>query len=79
MAGLGLELVADVDHKPRYQYDCKNCKFSWCCGPECSCNLFHYARDRYPDPPRKRQDEVDARLVQLGYAPQFRGKGAQRR
>lgn len=74
-AGLGLELVADVEHRPRYQYDCKNCKFSWCCGPTCSCSLKH----RFSDPPRKRQDEVDAALVQIGYAPQFRGKGAQRR
>ena len=70
--------MADIEHRPRYQYDCKNCKFSWCCGPDCSCNLRRSVHN-YPDPPRKRQDEVDARLVQLGYAPQFRGKGAQRR
>lgn len=77
VAGLGLELVADVEHKPSYQYDCKNCKFSWCCGPECSCSLYRCGR--YPDPPLARQRQVDARLIQLGYAPQFKGKGAQRR
>jgi hypothetical protein len=66
---------ASLKHAPRWQYDCGNCKFAWCCGPTCSCSLKH----RLPDPPLKRQDEVDEALVQIGYAPQFHGKGAQRR
>jgi hypothetical protein len=69
--------MSDVEHKPRWQYDCGNCKFSWCCGPTCSCQL--YRNGRYPEPSRERQDEVDEKLVQLGYAPQFHGKDAQRR
>ena len=67
--------MSDIEHAPRWQYDCTRCKFSWCCGPACHCNYMH----KLPDPPRKRQNEVDTALVQLGYAPQFHGKGAQRR
>ena len=26
-------------HKPKHQYDCFNCKFHWCCGPNCWCGL----------------------------------------
>jgi hypothetical protein len=22
---------------PRFQYDCKGCKFNWCCGELCAC------------------------------------------
>ena len=69
----------DGVNPPRYQYDCDRCKFSWCCGPACSCVLYRSRGGMYPDPPSKRQREVDATLVKIGYAPQFRGKGAQRR
>lgn len=65
----------NVEHNPSCQYDCKHCKFFWCCGPTCHCTYMN----KLPDPPRERQDEVDAALVKIGYAPQFRGKGAQRR
>lgn len=30
-------LLLTEDHTPRWQYDCQNCKFSWCCGPLCAC------------------------------------------
>lgn len=63
-------------HAPKYQYDCTNCKFSWCCGKMCSCVL---SRDKLPDPPEERKHEVDQALVKGGYAPQFYGKEAQRR
>ena len=26
-------------HKPRWQYDCPRCKFSWSCGELCSCSV----------------------------------------
>lgn len=26
-------------HNPKHKYDCKNCKFNWCCGFKCSCKL----------------------------------------
>lgn len=64
----------DKEHNPRWKYDCGNCKFNWCCGPTCHCGLH-----RLPEPPRERQDEVDAALVKIWYAPQFHGPGAQRR
>lgn len=42
-------------HKPRWQYDCKRCKYSWCCGPGLGCLLFTYSRSTglvpFPDPP----------------------------
>lgn len=30
-------LLLAEDHTPRWQYDCQNCKFAWCCGPLCAC------------------------------------------
>lgn len=73
----GAVVLPVLNHAPRYQYDCDRCKFSWCCGPTCVCVLA--SRTNLPEPPRERQDEVDAALVKAGYAPQFRGEGAQRR
>lgn len=29
-------------HKPKHEYDCFNCKFSWCCGLHCSCGLKEF-------------------------------------
>lgn len=66
----------DFVHTPRWQYDCDRCKFAWCCGSLCSC---HLQRSGLPVPPDARQKQVDAALVKIGYAPQFRGNGAQRR
>jgi hypothetical protein len=63
-------------HAPREQYDCDRCKFSWCCGSLCSC---HLQLASLPVPPTERQAQVDTALVKIGYAPQFRGNGAQRR
>lgn len=70
----------EINHAPRYHYDCGRCKFSWCCGPTCKCGPLHdQTGNLLPEPPRKRQDEVDAALVAAGLFPQFRGPGAQRR
>lgn len=68
--------MAKDEHNPRYQYDCENCKFHWCCDETCSCGL---RRKGFPNPPEKRKHEVDAALVKIGFAPQFYGSGAQRR
>lgn len=27
------------EHNPKHKYDCEKCKFNWCCGFECSCQL----------------------------------------
>jgi hypothetical protein len=27
------------EHKPRFRYDCENCKYNWCCGHLCACAL----------------------------------------
>ena len=43
--------MKDTDHAPRYQYDCRRCKFSWCCGTLCACIL----RDAPKAPKRVRQ------------------------
>jgi hypothetical protein len=29
----------NVEHKPRWPFDCTRCKFSWCCGPTCACGV----------------------------------------
>ena len=68
--------ASEVNHAPRYLYDCSNCKFSWCCGPTCHCIL---SSDGLPDPPRERQDEVDAALIAVGLVPEFHGTGAHHR
>ena len=47
-AGCGLEGpegVEAVKHAPRWPYDCKNCKFNWCCGPTCSCHYTFHVDD----------------------------------
>lgn len=31
--------------EPKHKYDCKKCKFNWCCGFDTSCHL------RLPDAP----------------------------
>lgn len=71
--------ASEIGHNPRYQYDCERCKYHWCCGPTCQCMLRDYNGVLLREPPRKRQDEVDAALVKVGLCPQYRGKGAQRR
>ena len=35
-----------MKHNPQYKYDCDNCKFNWCCGYVCACNLR-----QLPEPP----------------------------
>lgn len=40
-------------HEPRWRFDCSRCKFSWCCGPRCACNV----RKDVPPPP-ERLDEM---------------------
>jgi hypothetical protein len=57
------EMSAPKVHAPRWQYDCDRCKYSWCCGPTCSCSL---KLQGHGDPPRERQDEVDAASDRIG-------------
>jgi len=55
-------------HEPRWQYDCINCKFNWCCGYLCYCNLMH----THKEPPMVIQELVDEELKANGYEPQFK-------
>lgn len=41
-------------HDPRWQYDCARCRFAWCCGPQCACNLS----EAPAAPPKERAKEV---------------------
>jgi len=37
---LALEYRANgAVHEPQHKYDCTKCKYSWCCGPLCQCDL----------------------------------------
>lgn len=38
---------------PRWPYDCKNCKFSWCCGPLCHCNYTFHIDDKDAGQPNR--------------------------
>jgi hypothetical protein len=46
-------IMTNINHNPRYRYDCENCKFSWCCGYSCACGLYGY-----PDPPKEILNKV---------------------
>jgi len=46
-------------HKPRYRFDCAQCKFAWCCGPGCACVL----PKTLPETPKERQVEVKQALL----------------
>jgi len=39
-----------VKHNPKHYYDCKPCKFNWCCGYTCGCALKVTGKT-YPQPP----------------------------
>jgi len=54
---------------PKYEYDCKSCRFNWCCGPTCHCHL----RNQLPVPPKERKLEVNATLLSKGFEPEFIG------
>lgn len=41
------------NHNPKHKYDCGNCKFNWCCGYTCVCNLKNY-----PEPPEWLQKQL---------------------
>ena len=56
-------------HNPRYAYDCKRCKYNWCCGFTCKCAIE--AGNDYPMPPRSRQKEVNDALIEAGLEPEF--------
>lgn len=45
----------DAPHAPRYRFDCGRCKFSWCCGTTCHCNL---KKKDHAEPPDKRKLQV---------------------
>lgn len=48
-----------IENKPLHQYDCKNCKFNWCCGYTCGC--VHW---NLPLPPNEIQLQInEARLA----------------
>ena len=52
----------NMNHNPQYQYDCPNCKFSWCCGRSCDCSL---RRDNLPLPPKNIQNIVIRNIMKL--------------
>ena len=54
-----------MSHNPKHQFDCGNCKFNWCCGPCCYCNL----KKSHPPAPDERIDEVAKLRREAGYGP----------
>jgi hypothetical protein len=52
-------------HDPKYLYDCDNCKYSWCCGPTCHCDIGRQ-KPGIAMPPIKRREEVDAARIANG-------------
>ena len=44
-----------TNHNPKHKYDCGNCKFNWCCGYLCACNL-----KESPEPPEWLQRQLKA-------------------
>ncbi len=56
------------EHNPMYAYDCKACKYNWCCGYRCTCTY----RRSLPVPPPEIQAAVNAALIASGYQPEFR-------
>jgi len=38
-----------MEHSPRHRFDCGRCKFSWCCGLACQCNLRKSDYDAPPE------------------------------
>lgn len=67
---------SEKGHAPRWYYDCDRCKFNWCCGPVCACVLRQ--RGDLGEPPRNRQREVDAALIQSGFQPEYRHRALAR-
>lgn len=39
-------------HEGKHRYDCKDCKFNWCCGPLCACHILTPA-------PKQRQKDIN--------------------
>lgn len=55
-----------MTHDPRHQFDCGRCKFSWNCGPKCSCVLTGIPLHLTP---RRRILAVAKERRKGGYAP----------
>lgn len=55
-----------TEHRPRYQFDCKRCKFNWCCGPKCACNL---SKIPLRETPKRRVLTVAKERREGGHAP----------
>lgn len=49
-------------HSPKYRYDCKNCKFSWCCGIGCDCSLD---KNKFGNPPKEIQIQHARELIRI--------------
>ena len=37
-----------MKHEPRHEYDCSRCKYGWCCGLLCSCELHRFGAPKAP-------------------------------
>lgn len=57
-----------MKHNPKYRFDCENCKFNWCCGPTCTCNL-----NNVPEPPLRIQKMVNESRLKVNYTIEFIG------
>jgi hypothetical protein len=57
-----MRAVKEINHSPRFRYDCKRCKFSWCCGIRCACVL---RRSEFSNPPKEIQNQVIAERKKL--------------
>ncbi len=42
----------------RFQYDCEDCRFNWCCGYRCACALRINQRD-LSEPPLEVKEKVN--------------------
>lgn len=58
---------------PRWEFDCGHCRFSWCCGPVCSCGRWKPRKGQMWFPVRVpgntwlfRQDRLGAAEVKFG-------------
>lgn len=55
-------------HAPRYPHDCGRCKYSWCCGPPCVCQIQlnrKYGKNSLPEAP------MDVKLAANAYTHNY--------
>ena len=58
-----------TEHNPQYRFDCEHCKFNWCCGILCACDLD------LPDPPSNVRMKVNDARMANGYSIEFKHIG----